>query len=123
MNKRPTENVYAESGCLLWSEPYYFKRLSAPGEVFIRDYVSWMVLSCREDGDEITTVVRRVQGGSAGNAGVPPAVAPSFTIVDCGGGMRRLDMPSGNWWRDLPSGTYTFTPVPAGVDLPDGAQR
>lgn len=57
--ERLVEVAFDESGEELWREPYVFRRLSAPGEIMVRNGVRYVVMSSKLDGNVITTVVTR----------------------------------------------------------------
>jgi len=43
---------------VVWDEEYHFSRLSAPGDVIIRDSIQYVVVSCKKVDDTIHTVLR-----------------------------------------------------------------
>lgn len=54
------EKVYDQFEKFLWSEPYLFRCLNVPGSYFIKDYVTYHVVSSTflEDAGIVKTVVR-----------------------------------------------------------------
>lgn len=52
------ERLYDESGRLLWEKPYLFRCLFAEGQGMIAESVPMTILSCRLDGNIVTTRVK-----------------------------------------------------------------
>ena len=52
------ERLYDEAGRLLWENPYLFRCLFAEGQGMIAESVPMTILSCRLDGNIVTTRVK-----------------------------------------------------------------
>jgi len=52
------ERLYDESGRLLWEKPYRHRCLFAEGQGMIAESVPMTILSCRLDGNIVTTRVK-----------------------------------------------------------------
>jgi hypothetical protein len=53
-----TERLYDDSGRLLWEKPYLFRCLFAEGQGMVAESVPMTILSCRLDGNIVTTRVK-----------------------------------------------------------------
>lgn len=55
-----TEQAVDQHGNVLWDEPYIFLRLSGPGELLVRNFVEYEVISSQllPDKKRIETVLR-----------------------------------------------------------------
>jgi hypothetical protein len=91
------ERLYDDSGRLLWEKPYLFRCLFSEGQVMIAESVPITILSCRLDGNIVTTRVKLHKPWpnvpvSGGTSSAPAACsAPSYwgpdgRCVHCGAG-------------------------------------
>jgi len=70
------ERLYDEKGRLLWEKPYLFRCLFSEGQGMIAESVPMTILSCRLDGDIVTTRVKLHKPWPNANVDASPPLTP-----------------------------------------------